>query len=215
MTRAPRRPPDPCPVATDHTSRSRASQSWTSHEQRRSRPHSGARCRPAGGARAAAGTRTSGPAASTRHRARSSSCRCRRRPDREASARRHRRAGERAGCRAGRDSYDGPRARSSPRSSRHCNSRSRSWCRRSTRSASSTRTSSSSLSADDALHEIRVQGVQLELLKAQLMAFERTLDDLGRAIAPDAGIAAAPHRFAELARPDPASRPRRAGPPHG
>ena len=53
-------------------------------------------------------------------------------------------------------------------------------------------------SADDALHEIRVQGVQLELLKAQLMAFERTLDDLGRAIAPDAGIAAAPHRFAEL-----------------
>ncbi len=53
-------------------------------------------------------------------------------------------------------------------------------------------------SADDALHEIRVQGVQLELLKAQLMAFERTLDDLGRAIAPDAGIGAAPHRFAEL-----------------
>ena len=53
-------------------------------------------------------------------------------------------------------------------------------------------------SADDALHEIRVQGVQLELLKAQLMAFERALDDLGRAIAPDAGIAAAPHRFAEL-----------------
>jgi SAM-dependent methyltransferase len=53
-------------------------------------------------------------------------------------------------------------------------------------------------SADDALHEIRVQGVQLELLNAQLMAFERTLDDLGRAIAPDAGIAAAPHRFAEL-----------------
>jgi len=53
-------------------------------------------------------------------------------------------------------------------------------------------------SADDALHEIRVQGVQLELLKAQLMAFERTLDDLGRAIAPDAGIDAAPHRFAEL-----------------
>ena len=53
-------------------------------------------------------------------------------------------------------------------------------------------------SADDALHEIRVQGVQLELLKAQLMAFERTLDDLGRAIAPDAGLTAAPHRFAEL-----------------
>ena len=53
-------------------------------------------------------------------------------------------------------------------------------------------------SADDALHEIRVHGVQLELLKAQLMAFERTIDDLGRAIAPDAGIAAAPHRFAEL-----------------
>ncbi len=53
-------------------------------------------------------------------------------------------------------------------------------------------------SADDALHEIRVHGVQLELLKAQLMAFERTLDDLGRAIAPDAGIGAAPHRFAEL-----------------
>ena len=53
-------------------------------------------------------------------------------------------------------------------------------------------------SADDALHEIRVQGVQLELLKAQLMAFERTLDDLGRAIAPDVGIGAAPHRFAEL-----------------
>ena len=53
-------------------------------------------------------------------------------------------------------------------------------------------------SADDALHEIRVQGVQIELLKAQLMAFERALDDLGRAIAPDAGIAAAPHRFAEL-----------------
>jgi 2-polyprenyl-3-methyl-5-hydroxy-6-metoxy-1,4-benzoquinol methylase len=53
-------------------------------------------------------------------------------------------------------------------------------------------------SADDALHEMRVQGVQLELLKAQLMAFERTLDDLGRAIAPDAGIGAAPHRFAEL-----------------
>ncbi len=53
-------------------------------------------------------------------------------------------------------------------------------------------------SADDALHEIRVHGVQLELLKAQLMAFERTLDDLGRAIAPDAGIGAAPQRFAEL-----------------
>ncbi len=53
-------------------------------------------------------------------------------------------------------------------------------------------------SADDAMHEIRVHGVQLELLKAQLMAFERTLDDLGRAIAPDAGIDAAAHRFAEL-----------------
>ena len=48
------------------------------------------------------------------------------------------------------------------------------------------------------MHEIRVHGVQLELLKAQLMAFERTLDDLGRAIAPDAGIDAAAHRFAEL-----------------
>ncbi len=53
-------------------------------------------------------------------------------------------------------------------------------------------------SADDALHEIRVHTVQLELLKAQLMAFERTLDDLGRAIAPDAGIGAASQRFAEL-----------------
>ncbi len=71
-------------------------------------------------------------------------------------------------------------------------------------------------SADDALHEIRVQGVQLELVKAQLMAFERTLDDLGRAIAPDAGIAAAPHRFAELRdqiqRLDRAVRARPTGP---
>ena len=53
-------------------------------------------------------------------------------------------------------------------------------------------------SADTVLHEVRVNAVQLELLRAQLMTFERTLDDLGRAIAPDAGIDAAPHRFAEL-----------------
>jgi len=71
-------------------------------------------------------------------------------------------------------------------------------------------------SADDAMHEIRVHGVQLELLKAQLMAFERTLDDLGRAIAPDAGIDAAAHRFAELRdqiqRLDRATRELRAAP---
>ncbi len=53
-------------------------------------------------------------------------------------------------------------------------------------------------SADNVLHEVRVNAVQLELLKAQLVAFEQALDDLGRAIAPDAGIAAAPHRFAEI-----------------
>ncbi|HMK12197.1 MAG TPA: class I SAM-dependent methyltransferase [Acidimicrobiales bacterium] len=53
-------------------------------------------------------------------------------------------------------------------------------------------------SADTVLHEVRVNAVQLELLRAQLMTFERTLDDLGRAIAPDAGIEAASHRFAEL-----------------
>ena len=64
-------------------------------------------------------------------------------------------------------------------------------------------------SADDAMHEIRVHGVQLELLKAQLMAFERTLDDLGRAIAPDAGIDARRTPVRRAARPDPAPRPRR------
>ncbi|MBK9180864.1 MAG: methyltransferase domain-containing protein [Acidimicrobiales bacterium] len=53
------------------------------------------------------------------------------------------------------------------------------------------------VSGRKALDELPALTVNLELLKAQLLAYERTLELLGRAIAPDAGLPAAPARLAE------------------
>ncbi|MBV8950475.1 MAG: methyltransferase domain-containing protein, partial [Actinobacteria bacterium] len=49
--------------------------------------------------------------------------------------------------------------------------------------------------ANDLLHAL---GANQELMKAELGAFHRTLDELGRAIAPTAGLEGVPARFSEL-----------------
>lgn len=67
----------------------------------------------------------------------------------------------------------------------------------------------------DALHQLRAVEVNLESLKAEVRAELATLDRLGRAIAPDAGIEAAAARLAEqreeMSRLDRAVRQLRAG----
>jgi 2-polyprenyl-3-methyl-5-hydroxy-6-metoxy-1,4-benzoquinol methylase len=49
--------------------------------------------------------------------------------------------------------------------------------------------------ASDALHAL---SINQELMKGELSAFQSTLDDVGRAIAPTAGLEGVPARFAEL-----------------
>jgi 2-polyprenyl-3-methyl-5-hydroxy-6-metoxy-1,4-benzoquinol methylase len=54
------------------------------------------------------------------------------------------------------------------------------------------------LEARDALLRLRAVEINLELTKGELEAFRGALDDLGRAIAPGAGLEGVPTRFAEL-----------------
>lgn len=69
----------------------------------------------------------------------------------------------------------------------------------------------------DALREVQAQAVNQELLKAQVLAVSDTIGELGRAIAPDAGLAGAAARLEEvrsqLNRLDRAVRELRAAPP--
>ena len=52
--------------------------------------------------------------------------------------------------------------------------------------------------AGAAAHRLDSLEINVELMKGQLAAFQSTLDDLGQAIAPAAGLPGVPQRFAEL-----------------
>jgi hypothetical protein len=58
--------------------------------------------------------------------------------------------------------------------------------------------SANTFGADAAAHRLAALETNVELMKGELAAFRTTLDQLGQAIAPAAGLPGVPERFAEL-----------------